>query len=152
MLRGSRFYGGDYLLKYIIHKQDHDAGEDHDYADDAVQGNGAGAVCDGGGNLRPKERENDAENEACDIRHAADGEVADATGQRSERHDEHTGANRHVHLIAEERRQNEQQHHAAARADEATDKPDEDTADDGFDEAFLRRSRGHLLFGRFDRL
>lgn len=32
------------------------------------------------GNLRPKERENDAENEACDIRHAADGEVADATG------------------------------------------------------------------------
>lgn len=70
-----------------------------------------------------------------------DGEVADATGQRSERHDEHTGANRHVHLIAEERRQNEQQHHAAARADEATDKSDEDTADDGFDEAFLRRGR-----------
>lgn len=62
-------------------------------------------------------------------------------GQRSERHDEHTGANRHVHLIAEERRQNEQQHHAAARADEATDKSDEDTADDGFDEAFLRRGR-----------
>ena len=31
VLRRSRFYGGDYLLKYIIHKQDHDAGEDHDY-------------------------------------------------------------------------------------------------------------------------
>ena len=38
------------------------------------------------------------------------------------------------------------------RADEATDKPDEDTADDGFEEAFLRHGRGHLLFGRFDRL
>ena len=49
MLRGPHFYGGDYLLKHIIHKQDYDAGEDHDHADDAVQGDGAGAVCDGGG-------------------------------------------------------------------------------------------------------
>ena len=99
----------------------------------------------------PDKRENHAKHPHKRIRHAADGEVRDCTGQRGERHDKYASADCGFQFVAEHGGQNQQHHHAAAGTDKTADKPDQHTADDGLHGTLVRRYAHHCLFGGHNR-
>ena len=92
----------------------HDAGG-------AVEGLGVGLIGKDRRNARPQQGKADAERPDVPVRCAADGKVADSSGQGREGHDEHAGTHSRFQLVAEDAGEDEEHHHAAACADEAAD-------------------------------
>ena len=120
-------------------------GEDDAYG--PVEGLGAGLVGEQGGDPGPQQGERHAEDQAPQIRRAADGKVADRAGERRKGHDEDAGAHGGLQLIPQHAGQQKEHHHAAPRTHKAADEPHRRAADGGAGRPLLGADPRHGLLG-----
>ena len=136
---------------YILFQQveGHDGGaEDHQHhAGGAVQRFGFGLVGKERGAAGSGQGGDDAENQGGQIGRAADGHVGGRAGEGGKGHNEYAGANGGLQFVPQHAGKHQQHHHAAARAHEATDEANDDTADHRLDGTLFGGDTQHGLLG-----